>query len=287
MLRSTLTNQPPWSDFPLLIIGTRGGRTSDSPSSSISSLGNVTLLDAPVRMRTMAQAARAAIRSRRRQYTARHAIEQRDRFLAMLGHELRNPLSVISLAVQLGKLEPSQAAAQMPVLQRQVKHLGALLDDLLDVARVTAGKIVLKTEAIELGELLRRFCRGSQRRFEEAGLRLRLVFEPEARGGRVEIFADPLRLEQVLHNLLTNALKYSLPGGEVVVGLALVDGFAEIRVTDSGVGISPEMLPQVFELFSQAETSLARSDGGMGVGLSLVRTLVELHDGEVMAHSEG
>ena len=284
-LRACLAKQPAWSDFPLLIIGIRP-RTENYRTSSISALGNVTLLDAPVRMRTLAHAARGAIRTRRRQYMARHAIEQRDRFLAILGHELRNPLSVISLAVELGSVDPSLMAAKMPVLRRQVAHLGVLLDDLLDVARVTSGKIVLRNKPVALADLLERLVHNSRPRFEEAKLTLRLVLEPDAESG-ADVLGDAVRLEQAINNLLTNALKYTLPGGEVVVTLALLDGFAEIRVTDSGVGISPEILPYVFELFTQAETSLARADGGMGVGLALVRTLVELHGGEVSASSAG
>jgi signal transduction histidine kinase len=285
-LRATLAKQPPWSDFPLLIIGTRSARTGDYRTSSLPSLGNVTLIDAPVRMRTLVHAARAAVRTRRRQYTARQAIEQRDLFLAMLGHELRNPLSVISLAVQLASVDPVRAAKQWPVLQRQVEHLSVLLDDLLDVARVTSGKIVLERRPVELDELLRRFVASARTRFENAKLALDLVVSPEA-VGCVEVSGDVVRLEQVLNNLLTNALKYTMPGGEVVVTLALDDDVAEVRVRDSGIGIGPEMLPRVFELFTQAQTSLARADGGMGVGLSLVRTLVELHGGEVLASSDG
>jgi signal transduction histidine kinase len=293
-LRAVLARQPAWSDFPLLIISTqRGGvgRVSHGEPArlaalSVSSLGNVTLLDAPLRMRTLVQAVRAAIRSRRRQYTARQAIDQRDRFLAMLGHELRNPLSVISLGVQLGILDPKRAAGQMPVLQRQVEHLTVLLDDLLDVARVSSGKIVLKKQPVALDELLQRMHRQLHQRFEAKRLSLRLLVSPAA-VGRAIVQGDPVRLEQVLNNLLINAQKYTLPGGRVELSLSITDGVAEIRVTDTGVGISAEMLPVVFELFTQAQTSLARSDGGMGVGLSLVQTLVELHGGEVFAESEG
>jgi signal transduction histidine kinase len=293
-LRAVLAKQPAWSDFPLLIISPqRGGRSGVGrrPAArlealSVSSLGNVTLLDAPLRMRTLVHAVRAAIRSRQRQYTAREAIEQRDRFLAMLGHELRNPLSVISMGVDLGILDPKRAAGQMPVLQRQVEHLTVLLDDLLDVARVSSGKIVLKKQPVALDELLQRMHRQLQQRFEDGRLSLRLRMSPKV-VGHATVHGDPVRLEQVLNNLLINAQKYTLPGGQVELSLTVTEGVAEIRVTDTGVGISAEMLPVVFDLFTQAQTSLARSDGGMGVGLSLVQTLVQLHGGEVFAESEG
>ena len=284
-LHATLAKQPAWSDFPLLIIGSRRGSNSLAPQ-LFTSLGNVTLLDAPLRMRTLSHAAQSAIRSRRRQYTARGAIEQRDNFLAMLGHELRNPLSVISLAVELGNRDPNRAAAQMPILQRQVEHLSVLLDDLLDVARVSSGKIVLKTEPVPLDALVDRLDRGLRFRFDEAQLNLRTIVDPNARG-HATVLGDPVRLEKVLINLLTNALKYTPAGGHVELSLALVDEMAELCVTDSGVGIDAKMLPHVFELFVQAETSLARAAGGMGVGLSLVQTLVKLHGGEVQAYSEG
>jgi len=286
-LQATLAKQPPWSDFPLLVIGAQGREWSTHRAPSlIALLGNVTLLDAPLRMRTLTHAADAAIRSRQRQYTARQAIDQRDRFLAMLGHELRNPLSVVSLAVQVSKDDPSRAAAQIPVLQRQVKHLSALLDDLLDVARVSSGKIVLNQRPVALAGVLERLTHNLRPRFDDRQLTLRLAVDDRARD-EATVLGDPVRLQQILSNLLTNALKYTPPGGEVELSLAIVNGAAQIGVCDSGIGIAPEVLPHVFDLFVQAQTSLARADGGMGVGLSLVKTLVELHGGEVRAQSDG
>jgi CheY-like chemotaxis protein len=232
----------------------------------------------------MLSAARAALRARRRQYAARaelaaqqRAVRERDQFLAMLGHELRNPLSAISMAINLDRDGNSK---YRDIMRRQVSHLSRLVDDLLDVSRVTQGRITLRKERLDLAALLQRSLAalGPALAQHQLGLQLNRSLHVEG---------DPVRLEQVINNLLQNAIKYTPAGGRISVALDEEDGCVVLRVRDSGVGISPEMIGRVFDLFTQAEHSLDRAKGGMGIGLTLVRTLVELHGGKVEAASAG
>jgi PAS domain S-box-containing protein len=208
----------------------------------------------------------------------------KDEFLAMLGHELRNPLGAISNAVhvlgRLGDSEPRAVHAR-GVIERQVQHLGRLVDDLLDVSRVMTGKIILQLEPLDLAEIVRRSLTalaGSDR-----GRHHSISAETTAAWVRV----DPTRMEQVVTNLVINALKYTPPGGYVHVSVRADDGRAVLSVRDTGVGITPELLPRVFDLFVQGERALDRTQGGLGIGLTLVRRLVELHGGTVEAASAG
>ncbi len=274
-----LRRQPPWSDFPVIILASRKRRRETA--GQLERLGNVTILQPPLRIRTLASAARSAVRSRRRQYHARSAIEERDRFMAMLGHELRNPLSAISLALEVN--DPS-GRRNGQILRRQTAQLTRLVDDLLDVARVTNGKIELRREDADLEQAIGRNVSAVQRRFDEDHIQLDVELT-----GELIASVDPARFDQILGNLLINAAKYTPAGGRVEVRLAWddVDRHAVIYVQDNGIGIEPAMLDRVFEQFVQLDTGLARSDGGMGIGLTLVRTLVELHGGTVQAESPG
>ena len=208
----------------------------------------------------------------------------KDQFLAMLGHELRNPLAAISGAIALADREGDRspaAAEARAVIQRQSWHLSHLVDDLLDVSRMASGKIVLKTEPLELGSKVR-FCLealGVTGRTD--GHRLQVQTEP------VWIDADPTRIEQTVNNLLVNAFKFTPPGGLVKVTVSQAGGQAVLAVQDSGVGIAPELMPRIFDVFVQGATSLDRAQGGLGIGLALVRQLVTLHGGSVQAHSPG
>jgi signal transduction histidine kinase len=287
-LADLLARQPPWSDLPILVF-TGQGATIQARSPTVellAPLGNVTLLDRPVRPITLISAARAALRARKRQYQAREALErqrtavrQRDQFLAMLGHELRNPLGVILLATEL--LENGEdVAPQREVLRRQARHLTRLVDDLLDVARVTSGKVALRRQPLDLVELVGRCVQSVQPRARHLTVTLDA---PPA----MAVDGDADRLEQVFVNLLTNAAKYTPPGGHVAVVVETADGEAVVSVRDDGVGLTADMLPRVFDLFAQAEGTLDRAQGGLGIGLTLVRSLVELHGGAVEARSAG
>ena len=280
-LRAVLECQAAWSDFPIMIFG-----VGDTPSFELRAreLGNVTFLDRPVRARSMIASVRAAIRSRRRQYEARHAIESRDTFLAMLGHELRNPLGAIRLAVNA--LEKHDATATMKahaIIDRQSKHLARLVDDLLDVARITHGKVKLARTRLDLVDVVRKAYESVEPRAGAARLAYRLVTD----SGPLWVDGDRQRLEQVFANLLTNAVKYTPAGGSVTVTVRADGKDAVVDVADTGVGIAPELIDRVFDVFAQAERSLDRTDGGMGLGLAVVRSLVALHGGTVTAASEG
>lgn len=286
-LAALIGQQEAWSDLPVLLF--TGGDSADRHPTlqQLAPLGNVTLLERPVRPVTMLSAARSALRARRRQYASRReldrqraAVRQRDEFLAMLGHELRNPLGNITLAAELltrrGLGEP-----QVSLIRRQARHLAHLVDDLLDVSRITSGKLVLQRQTVALDELLRRCVETTRISAETRGLDLAIETEPAS------VHGDPVRLEQVFGNLLTNAIKYTPSGGWVRVALATDGDEVRVSIEDSGVGIGPEMLDRVFEPFVQVRHTIERSDGGLGIGLTLVRALVELHDGTVSVTSDG
>jgi PAS domain S-box-containing protein len=211
---------------------------------------------------------------------------RKDEFLAMLAHELRNPLAPIRNAVQIirlkGSAEPMVGQAR-EMIERQVDHLVRLVDDLLDVSRITRGKINLRREPVELAQIIAAAVESSRplidARFHE------LQVEAPAAALRVE--GDLTRLSQVVSNLLTNSAKYTPEGGHIWLIVQEEKGLGVIRVRDDGVGIAPELLPKVFDLFTQAERTLDRSQGGLGIGLTLVKKLTEMHGGTVEAHSEG
>lgn len=223
---------------------------------------------------------------RRAEDALKEADRRKDEFLAMLAHELRNPLAAISSAYELTKLTdlpPQEQQWAGEVIGRQVGQLTAIIDDLLDVSRITRGKIQLKKQRVRIDEIARRAIAVLRPLVEQHRhqMELRLPENP------VWVDGDPNRLEQVIVNILTNACKYTPDGGRVELELTHSLTTATIIVRDSGVGIAPEMLPRVFELFAQADHSLDRSKGGLGIGLTLVQKLVEMHGGQIGAHSDG
>ena len=214
------------------------------------------------------------------------AAERREQFLAMLSHELRNPLAAILSATRLIELESSlqeSCREASRVVERQAKHMARLLDDLLDVSRITHGRIVLRNELLDLRDTTRSAIEALGPFLAERDTRLVVDLSEEP----VPVFGDPARLQQIQANLLGNASKYSPRGATVRLEVAARDGEAVIRVADNGRGIPPEKLPRMFDLFVQGEQSLDRSDGGLGIGLTLLRSLAELHNGHVDAHSDG
>jgi PAS domain S-box-containing protein len=210
---------------------------------------------------------------------------RKDEFLAMLAHELRNPLAAIANSTHL-LLRPGAEHLLdwcKEVIDRQVKHLARLVDDLLDVSRITRGKIQLRPQPVDLATLIRSATAAVQPLFDERKHDLRVQIEP----GSIALDADPTRLEQVLVNLLTNAAKYTEPGGRIEMTARRQSGRVLIQIRDNGIGIAPELIPRVFELFSQGDRTLARSEGGLGIGLTMVAKLVEMHGGTVTVASEG
>ena len=215
---------------------------------------------------------------------AEGANRAKDEFLAMLGHELRNPLAPIVTALQLMNLRGGDyAVKERAVIERQTKHLVALVDDLLDVSRVAEGKIQLRREAVEMAEVVARAIETASPLIEQK--RHLLELDVAARG--LVVMADPGRCAQVVANLLTNAAKYTEAGGKLSVAARRDGGEVVVMVRDNGIGIGAEMLPSIFELFVQERQALSRSQGGLGLGLSIVRSMMTLHGGSVEAHSDG
>jgi PAS domain S-box-containing protein len=210
----------------------------------------------------------------------------KDEFLAMLAHELRNPLAPIRNALHIMKQPAADAAMMQQVrnmAERQVQHMARLLDDLLDVSRISRGKIELRREPVDVAAIINRTVEAIRPLIEQRRHELTVALP----AGPLRVEADPTRLEQVLTNLLNNAAKYTDPGGHIWLSAGQEEGMAVLRVRDTGIGIAPEMLPRVFDLFVQVERRLDRSQGGVGIGLTLVKKLVELHGGSITAHSSG
>jgi len=217
---------------------------------------------------------------------AAEASRHKDDFLAMLAHELRNPLAPIVSAMHVLRLHPEDAGLVQharEVVERQVAHQARLLDDLLDVSRITRGKIELRKASVDLAVVVADAVETARPLIDEHrhALTVQLPQRP------VQVHGDATRLGQVIANLLTNAAKFTDPGGAIAVTVAAEDGEAVVRVRDNGRGIPPEMQPHIFDLFTQVDPALARSQGGLGIGLTLVRRLVEMHGGRVEVRSDG
>jgi signal transduction histidine kinase len=214
------------------------------------------------------------------------ADRRKDEFLAMLAHELRNPLAPIRNALHIMKLAGTDGAVVGQVremMERQVQHMTRMVDDLLDVSRITRGKIELRKEVVDLASVVGRTVEATRPLFEDRRHELAVDLPPKT----LRLEADPTRLEQVLANLLNNAAKYTDQGGHIRLSARQEGGELVLRVRDTGVGIAPDMLARIFEPFMQADRVLHQSQGGLGIGLTLVRRLVEMHGGSVTAYSEG
>ena len=220
-----------------------------------------------------------------RNWQLAEADRRKDEFLAMLGHELRNPLATITNAIQLLRLtpEPNETAQAIDVADRQVGHLARLVDDLLDVTRITHGKIRLKLEPMDYCAIIRTAVKSVEPLITNLGHQVSVNLPEEP----LMIAADATRMEQIIVNLLTNAAKYTDANGRIELELTRQNDRARLTIRDNGIGIDGEQLPKLFVLFNQVSQSLDRSRGGLGIGLMLVRNLVELHGGQVSAQSDG
>jgi PAS domain S-box-containing protein len=216
--------------------------------------------------------------------SVKEADRQKDEVLAMLAHEVRNPLAAISYAVGAARMtEPAANLEMIDLIDRQVVNLSRLIDDLLDMSRISRDKILLKRESIDLAVIVRRAAAAARSIMEDK----RHTLTVEVSDKPMPVYVDPTRAEQIIMNLLTNAAKYTAEGGDIELRAFPEDSEGVLVVQDSGIGISRDMLPFVFELFAQADKSLDRSQGGLGIGLTVVRKLVEMHGGSVAAHSRG
>jgi len=254
----------------------------DTPIAEIRQVADSLEVAADERTRGEAEREDLLAREREARAIAEEANRSKDEFLAMLGHELRNPLGAISnAALLLGAPDEESRAHARAVIGRQVQHLARMTDDLLDAARAMTGKIVLQRQPMDLAEAAARALTTLRTGGRTGQRRLAQQLEP------VWIDADPTRIEQILGNLLGNALKFTPEAGTITVSVAKVGDEAVLRVSDTGMGMSPQLSARVFEPFVQGERPLDRSYGGLGIGLTLVRRLAELHGGSASAESAG
>jgi signal transduction histidine kinase/CheY-like chemotaxis protein len=236
-------------------------------------------------LRRHAARQRAAVReAEAARSEAEAASRAKDEFMAMLGHELRNPLAPIQTALQLMRLRGDTfAERERTVIERQVRHLTRLVDDLLDVSRIAQGKVELKRERIALGDVIAKAIEQASPLIEQR----RHSLDVEVPREGLQVDGDPVRLAQIVANLLTNAAKYTEPGGRISVLAERTGEQVVLRIRDTGIGIATDVLPHIFELFVQEQQGMERSQGGLGLGLTIVRSLVRMHGGTVSAHSEG
>ena len=298
VLLDYLGRQPSWSDPPIIVVA-RGNSDSTQLAHLLDSLGNASLLDRPARVAALTSAARTALRARQRQYQIRAQLEdlekarseldaaarRKDEFLAMLGHELRNPLAPIRNAIEVlarGVDRPRDRSI-LGMMRRQVDHMVRLVEDLVDVARLTHGTIELRLQPTSLQDVLQSAVALSRPLIESGRHALTVDIPDDA----LVALADPTRLAQVFSNLLNNAAKYSAPNGTIDLSLLRDGDDAVVRVADRGIGIDAGMLPRIFDLFTQGPHLPQHARGGLGIGLTLVRSLVRLHHGRVEVHSNG
>lgn len=293
-----LARQPAWSDLPILVVA-RAHSDSAQLGRLLESLGNASLIERPARVAALTSAARTALRARQRQYQIRAQLDdleqaraaldaaarRKDEFLAMLGHELRNPLAPIRNAIEvLLHGNPRQRdRSLLATMRRQVDHMVRLVEDLVDVARLTHGTIELRLQSTAIADVLQAAVALS-RPIVDAGEHALVIDIPDE--GLVAN-ADPTRLAQVFSNLLNNAAKYSAPRGTIRLSLRRDGNDAVVRVADRGIGIETGMLPRIFELFTRGLHLPQHAGSGLGIGLTLVRSLVRLHGGEIGVHSDG
>lgn len=312
-LLPTLDRQPAWSELPVIILTTAGERTAERLDRIAAAAGGITLLERPLGAATLLRSVEVALSSRRRQYqvrdllAAQHAREtalrdseerlrlaiaalrdadqRKDAFLATLSHELRNPLAPIRNAAEVlasPRLTPMQLRWTQSVIQRQSAHMASLLDDLLELTRITQGKLQLRKQACSIQDIMDAAVETARPLLEKKRHELQIGVPDDI----PPFIADPVRLAQAVSNLLTNAAKYTDAGGRIELSARLGERLT-IAVQDNGIGIPAEQLAGLFTMFSQIPAAIGRSEGGLGVGLALVKGLAELHGGAVEVQSGG
>jgi signal transduction histidine kinase/ActR/RegA family two-component response regulator len=233
---------------------------------------------------SLAERISTAVENARLFYAVKEASRQKDEFLAMLAHELRNPLAAIRYAIALGQMSPDESPAELfEIIDRQTQNLAHLIDDLLDVSRISRDKVTLRKEQVDLSTIVNRAVATARPLMEQKHHELVVDVAQEP----MPVYVDSTRAEQIVANLLTNAGKYTKEHGRVTLRAYRDDGAAIIKVVDTGIGMPPEMLSRVFDLFAQADRTLDRSEGGLGIGLTVARKLAEMHGGSISAASEG
>jgi signal transduction histidine kinase/CheY-like chemotaxis protein len=293
LLAETLDCQPVWSDLPVIIFAA-GGQRADKLLAKIGARFNATIVDRPIRIALLISAVRSALRARQRQYQARdllHQLEESDRqkdlFLATLSHELRTPLNSMLGWIQMlrnkqngmGQVETDYA---LEVIERNARAQSELISDILFVSRIITGKLKLNFETINLIFVLEAAIDVVRPSIEAKEIRLETHFES---AGQIKGDAD--RLQQIFWNILSNAVKFTPRGGSIHINVRRQGAQTEIKITDDGQGIEAEFLPYIFDRFSQADSTYTRKVGGLGLGLAIVRYLVELHGGAIRVESDG
>jgi signal transduction histidine kinase/ActR/RegA family two-component response regulator len=282
-IKNFIDAQPAWSDLPVLVLTLRGSPSSEVQR-AVEMLGNVTLIERPVRTIGFVSAARSALRARDRQYQVRLADQRKDEFLATLAHELRNPLAPIRTSMSiLRRMQPNaQLAKLVAVVDRQVAHLTRLVDDLLDVARISTGKVSLQTRRTTVRAVLTHALEISSSAIQEKGHRLK-VSQPDE---EFALNADHARVVQSVANLLVNAAKFTPEHGDIELRALVQDDTVQFRVKDNGRGLQEQSKAQIFELFAQANVK-GELASGLGIGLNLARRFAEMHGGTISVSSEG
>ncbi|HYC89471.1 MAG TPA: HAMP domain-containing sensor histidine kinase [Thermoanaerobaculia bacterium] len=303
-LRGALERQEAWSEMPIVLFG---GDIEDAASRAIERLGTraqIILLERPLGIATFVTAIDAALRSRRRQYEVKRLLDAltesaaeiaraheaatraKDEFLATLGHELRSPMTAIRGWIHLlkeGALTAEEAATALSMIDSSTKVQARIIEDLMDVSRIIAGKVMIEPSRIDLKPVIENVVATFRPAAALQGIHLTAALHTEP----LFVWADETRLQQIGWNLLSNAIKFTPRGGSVHVSLVRENAAAVFRVRDTGQGIAPDMLPHVFERYRQEEGDAQKSHQGLGLGLAIVRHLVESHGGTIQAFSEG
>jgi signal transduction histidine kinase len=291
-LREALKRLPAWCDLPLIVVSRDVGLFGMLTASAFPDSGNVTLLERPLNPHSLVSAVHMALRATGRQRQLAELIEQRERalklrdeFLAMLAHELRNPLAPMrnALYVMRAQQDDPRSLRNIEILERQVLHLSRMVDDLMDVARLERGKVVLQKGPVDINGVVAAAVASAvpMAQGRGHGIAMQLSETPLVAN------ADEVRIEQIVTNLLTNAVKFSSRPDRILVQTRAEEGFAVIGVEDRGIGFDPGAAESLFDPFLQANPTLERSTGGLGLGLTIVRRLAQLHGGLVRASSEG
>ena len=315
-LLAALLAQPPWSDIPLIVLTSGGGETPDNVEAlnALNQAGNITLIERPVRLMTLMSSINSALRARRRQYDIRdYIIEEKrtaaelenlfeserdaraqaetasrlkDEFLATVSHELRTPLNAMlgwTNLLRSGKVDAENVPRALEVIERNARSQAKIIEDLLDVSRIITGKLKLEVQPVNVAAVIKSVVESVMPAAEANDIIVRQTISSE----NSSMIGDAARLQQILWNLLTNSIKFTPRGGRVEVKLERENLALVVSVSDTGKGIEPEFLPHVFDRFRQADGTTTRHFGGLGLGLAIVRHLVELHGGTVHASSAG
>ena len=291
-LARALAAQPPWSDLPVLVLA-RQGADSLAVSRVMEEFANVTVIERPMRVTALVSTVRTALRARRRQYELRRVLDglreadqRKTEFLATLAHELRNPLAPLTNGLALlshPALPADEAQRVHQLMRRQIDHMVRLVDDLLEVSRITRGKVELHRAPLQVQAVIDDALELSRPLLERSGHQLALDIGDVG----LRVSGDAVRLTQVFANLLNNAAKYTPAGGRISLSVARAGAMALVQIRDSGVGLAPHMLSSVFDMFVQVSGTARVAQGGLGIGLTLVKSLVEMHGGSVEAASAG